>query len=32
VLWSYPILLIIAVGTWRGYQRRKRVDGTRLAV
>lgn len=21
--WSYPILLILAVGTWRGYKRRK---------
>jgi hypothetical protein len=22
-LWSYPILIILAIGTWRGHQRRK---------
>ena len=27
VLWSYPILLIIAVGTWRSSQRRMRTHG-----
>jgi uncharacterized protein involved in response to NO len=32
VLWSYPILLIIAVGTWRGHRRRKQDDRTRLAI
>lgn len=25
-LWSYPILLILAVGTWRGHRRRNRTD------
>jgi hypothetical protein len=29
VLWSYPILLIIAVGTWRSHQRRLRETGGR---
>jgi hypothetical protein len=23
-LWSYPILIILAIGTWRGHRRRKR--------
>lgn len=29
--WSYPILLILAIGTWRGHQRMRRegVDGLR---
>jgi hypothetical protein len=25
-LWSYPILVILAIGTWRGHQRRKRAQ------
>jgi hypothetical protein len=25
-LWSYPILIILAIGTWRGHQRRKQAD------
>jgi len=29
-MWSYPILLILAVGTWRGEQRRK--QRSRLSV
>lgn len=32
VLWSYPILVIIAVGTWRGCQRRKQSDNFPLAA
>jgi hypothetical protein len=28
-LWSYPILLIIIVGTWRGYQGRRRPPAAR---
>jgi hypothetical protein len=28
VLWSYPILIIIAVGTWRSHQRRTRSRTT----
>jgi hypothetical protein len=31
-LWSYPILIILAIGTWRGYRRRKRVQRPGLAV
>ena len=30
VLWSYPILLIIVVGTWRSHQRSKRVGTAQL--
>jgi hypothetical protein len=26
-MWSYPILFILAVGTWRSYRRRARVAG-----
>ena len=29
VLWSYPILLIIVIGTWRNHQRRRRASGQR---
>lgn len=28
--WSYPILLALAVGTWRAHQRRKGADGPAL--
>ena len=31
VLWSYPILIIIAVGTWRSHQRRRQSHTTRTA-
>ncbi len=31
-LWSYPILIILAIGTWRGYRRRKRVERRELAL
>jgi hypothetical protein len=26
-LWSYPILFILAIATWRGHQRRRRSEG-----
>jgi hypothetical protein len=26
-LWSYPILIILAIGTWRGHRRARRGDG-----
>ena len=26
IFWSYPILLILAIGTWRGHRRRHRSD------
>ena len=32
VFWSYPILIIILVGTWRGHQRRKRTLLSRAAA
>lgn len=31
-LWSYPILIILAIGTWRGDQRRKRAEAMRPAL
>jgi hypothetical protein len=30
-LWSYPILIILAIGTWRGHQRRKRAQSIQPA-
>ena len=29
--WSYPILIILAIGTWRGYKRRMRTERSQLA-
>lgn len=31
-MWSYPILIILAVGTWRGQQRRRRTHGLSLVT
>jgi hypothetical protein len=31
-LWSYPILIILALGTWRGHKRRMRADALQAAV
>jgi len=31
-LWSYPILIILAIGTWRGHKRRKREDSLQPAM
>jgi hypothetical protein len=31
-LWSYPILISLAIGTWRGHQRQKREAWVRSAV
>jgi hypothetical protein len=31
-LWSYPILVILALGTWRGHQRRKRAGEMQPAL
>lgn len=30
-LWSYPILIILAIGTWRGHQRRKQARSVQPA-
>ena len=32
VFWSYPILIILAVGTWRSHQRRLEAERTQLAL
>lgn len=29
--WAYPIVLILAIGTWRGHQRRKRAQSIQPA-
>lgn len=31
-LWSYPILVLLLIGTWRGHQRRKREQGLQPAL
>lgn len=31
-LWSYPILIILAIGTWRGHKRRMRAESLQVAV
>jgi cytochrome c-type biogenesis protein CcmH/NrfF len=31
-LWSYPILIILAIGTWRGHKRRKRENSLQPAI
>ena len=30
-LWSYPILIILALGTWRGHKRRMRAESLQPA-
>jgi hypothetical protein len=32
VFWSYPIVLILAIGTWRGYRRRTTIDSATAAA
>jgi hypothetical protein len=31
-LWSYPILIILAIGTWRGHRRMRAEQGLRSAA